>query len=165
METFNTRKLNSLKNCLVLLIAMILISPMLNAQTDPTTNKRAYTRSSGYFIRPEVYGALGAEFGYQFSPYFQLSGGPAFETDFEYGGAYFEFLLGVRAYASETKWTAFFDYHASLLFIDGYALPIHRFAIGPSYKNLDLGVGIGYTSGYWAPIFTLGYHFRLNKNR
>lgn len=154
------------KHLVALVLTLVVATQMLSAQIEQTTmNKRTYTRSSGYFIRPEVYGGYGAEFGYQFSPYFQLSGGPLVEVDVSSGEAFMEFLLGVRAYASETKWTAFFDYHISLVFIYGYAVPLHRFSVGPSFKNFDFGVGIGYSSGYWSPVITIGHNFRLHSNR
>jgi len=145
---------------------LLLLGSAAFAQTEPIkTKSRAYTRSSGFFIRPEAFGALGAEFGHQFSPYFQLSGGPLVSIGLDEYEAAMEFAIGVRAYASETKWTAFFDYHISLAFIDGYAIPLHRFAIGPSFKNFDFGAGIAYSLGYWGPVITLGYHIRLNKNQ
>jgi len=163
METQTIKKASAAKRFVAILLTLTMVTQMVCAQTESsTTNSRVYTRSTGFFLRPEAYGALGAEFGYQFNPHFQISAGPAVEIDISTSEAFMELLLGVRAYASETKWTAFFDYHLSLAFFGGYAIPIHRFAVGPSFKNFDFGVGIVYTSGYWSPTITLGYNIRLN---
>ncbi len=160
------KKTKVTKRIAVVLLILTAGVQTLCAQTEsPVAKDRSYNRTSGFFIRPELYGALGTEFGYQFGSNFQISGGPAVELDLANGDAYPEIMLGVRAYASKTKWTAFFDYHISLLFGVPDAVIGHRFAAGPSYKNLDFGLGIVYANYYWAPVFTVGYHFRLNRNQ
>ncbi|MBQ3709896.1 MAG: hypothetical protein II887_04250, partial [Bacteroidales bacterium] len=53
---------------LILAIALMAIPAL--AQED------TYTRGKGFFVRPDVYGGLFANVGYQINPYLQISVGP-----------------------------------------------------------------------------------------
>ena len=131
------------------------------------TEKASFIRQEGFFIRPELYGAILGELGYQFNPNLQLSMGFGVEIGDNF--ALPELIIGARAYATDTKWTAFFDYHIGLIFVDAYAFVDHRFTIGPCYKNFDFGGGIMYMNidgaGYWGPCLNIGYNFRIGNKQ
>ena len=155
-----------MKKILIALLVIIQVSLLtapskMNAQTIET----GFSREQGYFIRPELYGAVLAEFGYQINPHIQISLGGGVEL--AEGYAIPELVVGTRAYASDSKWTAFVDYHLGLLLLGGVALPDHRLSVGPSYKNFDFGVGIMYINvdgvGVWAPCVNIGFNFRFPK--
>lgn len=148
----------------IVLLQIAFLAPCnAHAQADTKT----FTRESDYLIRPELFGAVAVEFGYQFNP--QIQGSLGFGLELSEGLACPELLLGVRAYASDTKWTAFFDYHIGLLLIEGYAIPTHRFTVGPSFKNFDFGGGILYVNidgvGAWGPCINIGYNFRFPSKK
>ncbi len=152
---------------LILFVALFSTLLFSSVDTYAQSGDSDFSRGSRYAIRPELFGAVAAEFGYQFNPNIQGSLGLGLELS--EGLAYPELLLGVRAYASDTKWTAFFDYHIGLLLVEGYALPTHRFTIGPSYKNFDFGGGIIYMNvdgvGVWGPCINIGYNFRFPSKK
>ena len=133
-------------------------------------NTQAQVREQGLFIRPELYGAVAVELGYQLNPNIQISGGFGLDIDITgETGSVVELLLGVRAYASDTKWTAFFDYHLGFMMLEGLGLPVHRLTLGPSFKNFDFGGGLIYASydgkSILGPCITIGYNFRVGRNR
>ena len=144
-----------------LLVTMLAMSACVYAQSETSE----FSRGQGYFIRPELYGAVMAEFGYQINPNFQFSLGAGMEL--AENAAIPEFVLGLRTYATDSKWTAFFDYHIGLLLVGSYSVPDHRFTVGASYKNLDFGGGIMYMNidgtGIWGPCLNIGYNFRFSK--
>ena len=145
-----------------LLLQLSMIMPIVaNAQS----NEVDFTRQEGFFIRPELYGAILGEFGYQFNPNLQLSMG--FGVEIGENMALPELVLGVRAYATDTKWTSFFDYHIGMILYEGYAFIDHRFSVGPSYKNFDFGGGIMYMNidgyGYLGPCLSIGYNFKIGN--
>ena len=144
-----------------LLVAILAMSASAFAQSETLE----FSRGQGYFIRPELYGAVLAEFGYQINPNLQFSLGAGVELTEEISVP--ELVLGVRAYATDTKWTAFFDYHLGLLLVGQISVPDHRFTIGASYKNLDFGGGIMYANidgtGIWSPCINIGYNFRFGN--
>ena len=151
---------NKIKGTSFLLALVLLIVPTLS---------QAQEREQGVIVRPELYGAAAVEFGYQINPNLQLSGGFGLELDPKGETGNFPImLLGVRAYVSDTKWTAFFDYHLGLVFINGLGLPTHRLTVGPSYKNFDFGGGLGYfildNTSFIGPCITIGYNFRIGNN-
>ena len=142
-------------------VSFLMAPSKMNAQTEET----GFSREQGYFVRPELYGAVLAEFGYQINPNLQFSVGAGVELADE--AAIPELVLGARAYASDKKWTVFFDYHLGLLLLGGVALPDHRLSVGPSYKNFDFGAGIMYMNvdgvGVWGPCLNIGFNFRFPK--
>ena len=143
-------------------VSLFMMPVSVSAQTETSE----FSREQGYFIRPELYGAVLAEFGYQLNPNFQFSLGAGVELAEQ--TAVPELVLGVRAYATDTKWTAFFDYHLGLLLVGQISVPNHRFTVGASYKNLDFGGGIMYANidgtGIWSPCINIGYNFRFHKS-
>ena len=145
-----------------LFVAMLAMSTGVFAQTEESE----FSRGQGYFIRPELYGAVLGEFGYQINPSLQFSLGAGFEL--ADNTAVPELVVGVRAYATDTKWTAFFDYHIGMLLIGSYSVPDHRVTAVASYKNFDFGGGIMYANldgtGFWAPCLNIGYNFRFHRN-
>lgn len=147
-----------------LLLQLSMIMPFVAYAQSEKVN---FTRQEGFFIRPELYGAILGEFGFQFNPNLQLSMG--FGVEIGDNLALPELIIGARAYATDTKWTAFFDYHIGLVFYDAYAFVDHRFTIGPSYKNFDFGGGIMFMnidgSGYWGPCLNIGYNFRIGNKQ
>lgn len=147
------------KTVLSLLLGVILMPISAFSQTDTTET----IRSKGYVIRPEFYGAVLAEVGYQVNPHVQVSLGGGFEIAENI--AVPELVAGLRMYATDTKWTAFFDYHLGLLMVGNMALVSHRVTAGPSYKNLDVGGGVIYAEiervGTWGLCLTLGYNIRI----
>ena len=151
----------------IVLLQIAFLAPCnAHAQADTKT----FTRESGYIIRPEFLGAVLAEFGYQYNPNIQGSLGFGVEIGLDDGVVMPEFVLGVRAYATENKWTAFVDYHIGMLLLtDIYAAITHRFTAGPSYKNLDFGIGVGYAKfegvGMWDPCINIGYNFRFTNKK
>ena len=124
-------------------------------------------RKQGFIIRPELYGTAMAEFGYQINPILQFSLGGG--VDLVEQKAVPEFVAGVRAYTSASKWTAFFDYNFGLLLIDADSYPNHRISVGASYKNLDFGGGIRSVNldglGLWVPCLNIGYNIRFSRKR
>ena len=153
------------KNSVVFFMVMMMSIVLLPKDATAQSEEKSFTREQGFIIRPELYGAVLGEFGYQINPNFQLSAGAGVELG--EGVAFPELVLGVRAYATETKWTAFFDYHIGLLLVGNYAIPDHRFTVGPSFKNFDFGGGIMYVNlegiGTWGLCINLGYNFRIGK--
>ena len=153
-----------MRNPLMLLLAMLMVTP---AVTYAQSEENNYSREQGYFIRPELYGAVLAEFGYQINPHIQFSLGGGVEIAEQMSVP--ELVVGVRGYASETKWTAFFDYHLGLLLVGQYSIPDHRFTAGASYKNFDFGGGIMYVNvdgvGAWGPCVNIGYNIRFPKKQ
>ena len=145
----------------VVQVSLLTAPSKMNAQTMES----GFSREVGYFIRPELYGAVLAEFGYQINPHIQVSLGGGVELTEGY--AIPELVVGARAYASDSKWTAFVDYHLGLLLLGDVALPDHRLSVGPSYKNFDFGVGIIYMNvdgvGVWGPCVNIGFNFRFPK--
>ena len=151
------------KRFATVLLIIFIVPVSVFAQTETSD----FSREQGYFIRPELYGALLAEFGYQINPFVQFSLGAG--TEFGDQATIPELVLGIRAYATDTKWTAFFDYHIGMLLVGQYSIPDHRFTAGASYKNLDFGGGIMYANiggtGIWSPCLNIGYNFRFPRNK
>ena len=157
-----------MKKVFITLFVIVQVSLlMFPSRTTAQVVETGFSREQGYFIRPELYGAVLAEFGYQLNPNIQISLGGGVELTEGY--AIPELVVGARAYASDSKWTAFVDYHLGLLLLGGVALPDHRLSVGPSYKNFDFGAGIAYMNvdgvGVWAPCLNIGFNFRFHKNR
>ena len=96
-----------MKKLLATFIVLIQVSLMIPSAASAQSEAMGFSREQGYFIRPELYGAVLAEFGYQLNPNLQFSLGAGME--FAEQTAVPELIVGVRAYATDTKWTAFFD--------------------------------------------------------
>lgn len=154
-----------MKKAIISLVLFLQVSLALPLAANAQSSTSDFTRREGFFIRPELYGAIMGEMGYQINPNFQLSMGFGVEISDQI--ALPEIIFGIRTYATNTKWTAFFDYHIGLIFVDVYAFVDHRFTVGPSYKNFDLGGGIMYVNidgtGYWGPCVNIGYNFRIGN--
>ena len=143
------------------------LSLMLSLAALPS-NAQTQEREPGLIVRPELYGAVAVEIGYQITPNFQISGGFGLELDVTGEiGNYPTMLMGTRLYLSESTWSPIFDYHFCFLFIDGWGLPNHRLVLGVSWKKLDFGGGIIITKPsdetLIGPCITLGYNFQLNR--
>lgn len=155
------------KNLIALLVIVQVLLLMTPSRMNAQTMETEFSRAQGYFVRPELYGAVLGEFGYQINPNFQIALGGGVELTEGY--AIPELVVGARAYASDSKWTAFVDYHLGLLLLGDVALPDHRLSVGPSYKNFDFGVGIMYMNvdgvGVWAPCLNIGFNFRFHKKQ
>ena len=159
---------------MMLLVPMMLTSLAQAQNVESAANGNYFSRGQGFFIRPELYGAIMVEAGYQLNPYLQVSAGIGTEIGNNGGNIVYatDLVLGARAYASETKWTGFLDYHIGITMMGGYGVPTHRITVGPSYKNFDLGAGImfatangtGLGSGVLAPCLTFGYNIRFNRH-
>ena len=166
---YNLRNRNFLKTKRTILpfLLVIQLSILMPVNVSAQSETKDFSRNQGFIIRPELYGALLAEFGYQVNPNFQISLGGGAEL--AEGQAFPELVLGIRTYATDTKWTAFFDYHIGLLLIGDYAIPDHRFTVGPSFKNFDFGGGIMYVNingvGTWGFCLNIGYNFRINSKQ
>lgn len=152
---------------LILFIALFPTLLLSTADTYAQSGNSDFSRDCSYAIRPELYGAVVMEFGYHFHPQIQGSLGIGLEIGEDL--AYPEILLGARIYASETKWTAFLDYHLGFLLINGLAVPSHRFTVGPSFKNFDFGGGILYANingeGAVGVCVNIGYNFRFPSKK
>lgn len=127
-----------------------------------------FDRSKGFVVRPEIYSGFFVEFCYQISPSLQVGLGVGKEIDLLGSNpSVTDIVLGVRAYGSAKRWTIFSDYHIALSLVNGYAIPVHRLTLGPSYKYFDCGVGLYYFTfdgtTYISPSITLGYNFRFRK--
>lgn len=146
-------------------LLLMLLAPMGMSAQDTDVGKKEFSRGSSLIIRPELYSGLFVEVGYQFNPYLQTSGGVGFGLD-GIGGAML--TLGVRAYATQTKWTPFVDYHIGSFNYLGYNFIRHTIVGGVSFKNLDLGAGfMNLTDGYDSALglsITLGYNIRTNSS-
>ncbi len=152
---------------LVLAIALMAISSL--AQTD------SYTRGKGFFVRPDIYGGLFANVGYQFNPYVQISAGPGVLLLINNtGNLSIDFAVtahgGIRVYTGQNPWTGMIDYHVGTFRYEGYQVWRHALVGGASYKDLDFGAGLqvmfvpnSQVIGY-GPLFTVGYNFRFYKH-
>lgn len=154
-----------MKKTILSLLLLLQVSLLLPLAANAQSSTSDFSRREGIFVRPELYGAIMGELGYQINPRLQLSIGYGVEISEKL--TFPELVFGFRAYASEKKWTAFFDYHVGLIFVDVYAFVDHRFTVGPSFKNFDFGGGIMYVNidgaGYWSPCINIGYNFRIGK--
>lgn len=154
---------------LVLAIAMMAIPSL--AQSG------SYTRGRGFFIRPELYGGLFANVGYQISPYVQLSVGPGGTLFINQSGNNISIDFsamahgGVRVYTSDNPWAGMIDYHMGILLNDGKHLgQRHSLVGGASYKDLDFGGGLQvllepYNQSIGVGVLvTVGYNIRFYKH-
>lgn len=158
------------KLLLVLAIALMAIPAL--AQED------AYTRGKGFFVRPDLYGGIFANVGYQINPYVQLSVGPGlsflFKTD---APTTLKSIVpigighgGVRVYTNKHKWAGIVDYHAGVFKYEGTVVWRHSIVGGASYKDLDFGGGFQVMFGPnnqvigYGPLVTVGYNFRFYKH-
>ena len=136
-----------------------------------------YSRGSGFVFRPEVYGGLFLNAGYQFNPYFQISLGlgPGLllmqkqtynSTSLSYDiDATMFYQAGVRVYPRKGTWSSMFDYHARYAKYKENNIYSHTIVGGASYKNLDFGGGLNISSfagqiGFGF-VVTVGWNFRL----
>lgn len=152
-----------MKNRLVVLVLLCLCTFSGNVVSAKNVlEENAVFSREGVVIRPELYSGLFVEAGYQFNPYFQLTGGLGFGLD-GFGGLVK--TLGGRAYFSSTNFTPFADYHFSFFSFDGTLLFRNTIVAGLSYKNFDLGAGAMLLSdGYYSAVglsITFGYNIRF----
>ena len=155
-----------MRRILILFAFAITSASLLSANQGATYSDNDDFRAKGLIIRPELYGALLVDIGYQINPRLQVSFGFGPELDFSDNHlSIFDLIVGGRAYATPTKWTAFFDYHLGVSTSQGIGIITHRFTLGPSYKNFDFGAGIMHMSASGesatGPVITLGYNFRF----
>lgn len=155
---------------LILAIALMAIPAL--AQED------TYTRGQGFFVRPELYGGIFANVGYQINPYVQLSVGPGasllVKSDAPISLDSFVPVAmghgGVRVYTNKHKWAGIVDYHASVFKYEGTVVWRHSIVGGASYKDLDFGGGFQVMFGPnnqvigYGPLVTVGYNFRFYKH-
>ena len=135
-----------------------------------------YTRGSGFFVRPDVYGGFFANVGYQISPYVQVSVGPGAlfllnntgnDVSVDFKGTVHG---GVRVYTGKNPWTGFVDYHAGIFKHNNDPIWRHSLVGGASYKDLDFGAGMQINFGPnaqvigYGPVITVGYNFRFYKH-
>ena len=154
------------KLLLVLAIAMMAIPSLA----------QDYTRGSGFFVRPDVYGGFFANVGYQISPYVQVSVGPGAlfllnntgnDVSVDFKGTVHG---GVRVYTGKNPWTGFVDYHVGAFRHNNDPIWRHSLVGGASYKDLDFGAGMQINFGPnaqvigYGPVITVGYNFRFYKH-
>lgn len=154
------------KLLLVLAIAMMAIPSLA----------QDYTRGSGFFVRPDVYGGFFANVGYQISPYVQVSVGPGALFLINNTGNNVSVDLagtvhgGVRVYTGKNPWTGFVDYHVGAFRYNRDPVWRHSLVGGASYKDLDFGAGMQINFGPnsqvigYGPVITVGYNFRFYKH-
>ena len=154
------------KLLLVLAIAMMAIPSLA----------QDYTRGSGFFVRPDVYGGFFANVGYQISPYVQVSVGPGALFLINNTGNNVSVDLagtvhgGVRVYTGKNPWTGFVDYHVGAFRYNRDPVWRHSLVGGASYKDLDFGAGLQINFGPnsqvigYGPVITVGYNFRFYKH-
>ncbi len=154
------------KLLLVLAIAMMAIPSLA----------QDYTRGSGFFVRPDVYGGFFANVGYQISPYVQVSVGPGALFLINNTGNNVSVDLagtvhgGVRVYTGKNPWTGFVDYHVGAFRYNRDPVWRHSLVGGASYKDLDFGAGMQVNFGPnsqvigYGPVITVGYNFRFYKH-
>ena len=135
-----------------------------------------YTRGSGFFVRPDVYGGFFANVGYQISPYVQVSVGPGALFLINNTGNNVSVDLagtvhgGVRVYTGKNPWTGFVDYHVGAFRYNRDPVWRHSLVGGASYKDLDFGAGLQINFGPnsqvigYGPVITVGYNFRFYKH-
>ena len=145
----------------MLLVPMMLTSMAQAQNVESAANGNYFSRGQGFFIRPELYGAIMVEAGYQLNPYLQVSAGIGTEIGNNGGNIVYatDLVLGARAYASETKWTGFLDYHIGITMMGGYGVP--DLGAGIMFATAN-GTGLG--SGVLAPCLTFGYNIRFNRH-
>lgn len=155
------------KLLLVLAIAMMAIPSLA----------QDYTRGRGFFVRPELYGGLFVNVGYQISPYVQVSVGPGGTLFINQSGSNvsvdFTGMIhgGVRVYTNgNNPWSALIDYHVGAYRYNSDPVWRHSLVGGASYKDLDFGAGFqmmfapnAQVFGY-GPLVTVGYNFRFYKH-
>ena len=151
----------------VMIVALLFVGNMMFAQES------TFTRGHGFLVRPEVYGGLLLNAGYQFNPYFQMTVGAGVTIDPATVAH-----AGVRVYTNKGKWAGMIDYHycignyygtnaygtmTSRRFVD------HKFVGGASFKDLDFGLGFQFavlgnqiTYGF---VTTVGYNIRFYKHK
>jgi hypothetical protein len=135
-----------------------------------------YTRGSGFFVRPDVYGGFFANVGYQISPYVQVSVGPGalFLINNPGNNVSIDFVGtvhgGVRVYTGKNPWTGFVDYHVGAFRYNRDPIWRHSLVGGASYKDLDFGAGLQINFGPnsqvvgYGPVITVGYNFRFYRH-
>ena len=152
---------------LVLAIALMAIPAMAQNET--------YTRGSGFFVRPDVYGGFFANVGYQFNPYVQASVGPGVLLLINTTGNLSVDIAGtvhggVRVYTGKKPWTGMIDYHVGAFRYNSNPIWRHAIVGGASYKDLDFGGGLQLMFGPnsqlvgYGPLVTVGYNFRFYKH-
>ena len=156
------------KVLLVLAIALMAIPAL--AQND------SYTRGRGFFIRPELYGGLFVNVGYQINPYVQLSVGPGGSLLMSQSGSNISVDFtgmvhgGVRIYTNDKPWAGMIDYHAGVLKNGKNLAQRHSLVGGASYKDLDFGGGLQIMFGPnaqvigYGPLITVGYNIRFYEH-
>ena len=156
------------KVLLVLAIALMAIPAL--AQNG------SYTRGRGFFIRPELYGGLFVNVGYQINPYVQLSVGPGGTLFINQSGSNvsvdFSGMVhgGVRVYTGKNPWTGFVDYHVGAFRYNRDPVWRHSLVGGASYKDLDFGGGLQVMFGPnsqvigYGPLVTVGYNIRFYRH-
>lgn len=145
----------------ILLVCFVSLAD-LRAQEPVKPEKPAYTRGSCFVIRPEFYSGLFLEAGYQFNPFFQLTGGVGAGLAANGG---WSLTLGGRLYITRTKFAPFVDYHFATIHINDIVVLRNTFVAGLSYKNFDFGAGAMHLSygdrNSIVPTATIGYNFRI----
>lgn len=148
----------------ILLVCFVCLAD-LRAQEAVNPDKPAYTRGSCIVIRPELFSGLFLEAGYQFNPYFQVTGG--FGAGLARDGGW-SLTLGGRYYITSTKFAPFVDFHAATIHINDIVVLRNTLVAGLSYKNFDLGGGAMLLShgdrNSIVPTATIGYNFRIRKH-
>lgn len=136
------------------------------SQTVINQKVNTFTRGKGFLARPELYGGLFLNGGYQFNPYVQATLGVGVTLD-----PVFVTHAGVRVYTGVKKWAGMFDYHAGICNYSGITILRHSIVGGASYKDLDFGIGFQYVS---APnvgasglglLITTGWNIRFYEHR
>ena len=155
------------KLLLVLAIAMMAIPSLA----------QDYTRGRGFFVRPELYGGLFVNVGYQISPYVQVSVGPGGTLFINQSGSNvsvdFTGMIhgGVRVYTNgNNPWSALIDYHVGAYRYNSDPVWRHSLVGGASYKDLDFGAGMQINFGPnskvigYGPVITVGYNCSFYKH-
>ena len=158
-----------MKKALLVLVIALMAIPAL-AQNG------SYTRGRGFFIRPELYGGLFLNVGYQINPYVQLSVGPGGTLFINQSGnnisVDFSGIVhgGVRVYTSDNPWAGMIDYHAGVIKEGKNLAQRHSLVGGASYKDLDFGGGLQFVFGpntqvlAYGVLVTVGYNIRFYKH-
>lgn len=160
-----------MKKLLLIVMMALLVIPVFaqtEGKSETVVNQKTstYTRGKGFLARPELYGGLFLNGGYQFNPYVQVSLGAGITID-----PVFVVHGGARVYTGVKKWAGMFDYHAGFCNYSGIMILRHCIVGGASYKDLDFGAGIQYVSAPnvgaagIGPLLTVGWNIRFYEHR